>query len=169
MTKKSAILLLVLGLFTITVMADDVSRVMDEAQNGSSLENNLRVLTDEIGGRVPGTPAMQRAIEWGVAGFKTAGADDVHTEQFAMPVLWREGATQISVVAPVQFMVRAVSVAWAPALPAVRHVQILDVGSGSAEEFKRAGNVEGAVVLVHSKILQSWDDLFEEYLRADGI
>ncbi len=169
MTRQSAILLLLVGLFTVKATADDLSRVMDEAQKGSSLESNLRVLTDEIGGRVPGTPAMQRAIEWGVAGFKRAGADEVHTEQFEIPVFWQEGATHISVVSPMQFAVRAVSVAWAPALPAARHVQILDVGSGSAEEFKRARKVEGAVVLVHSKILQSWDDLFEEYLRADAI
>jgi hypothetical protein len=169
MTRQSAVLLLLFGLFTITAVADDLTRVMDEAQKGSTLESNLRVLTDEIGGRVPGTPAMQRAIEWGVTGFKAAGADDVHTEAFEMPVSWREGATHISVVAPVQFPVRAVSVAWGPALPAVRQVRIFDVGSGSAEEFKRAGNVEGGVVLVHSKVLQTWDDLFDEYMRADAI
>ena len=145
MYKRSRILLLTIALFTTGMFADDLTRVMEEAQKSSSLEANLRILTDEIGGRVPGTPAMQRAIDWGVTGFKAAGADDVHTEQFEMPVFWQEGATRMSVVAPVQFAVRAVSIAWGPALPAAHHVRIVDVGSGSSDEFKRAGNIEGAV------------------------
>jgi len=42
-----------------------VDRVIAEAMKPSPLESNLRQLTDEIGGRVPGTPAMNRAIDWG--------------------------------------------------------------------------------------------------------
>lgn len=162
-------LLAVLLLLPLSIFADDLTRVMEEAQKGSSLETNLRVLTDEIGGRVPGTPTMQRAIQWGIAGFKQAGADTVHTEKFQIPVFWEEGATRISVVAPAQFPVRAVSVAWAPALPAMRRVRVVDVGNATPDDFKRAGDVAGALLLVHSKVLQTWDDLFEEYLRADAI
>jgi len=73
------------------------------------------------------------------------------------------------VTAPVaQFRVRAVSVAWAPALPLHRHVRVIDVGDGSAEDFARAGNVAGALLLVHSEEMKKWDDLFAEYLRAPG-
>ena len=164
-----SLLLTALLLFTLNAAADDLTRVMDEAQKPSNLETNLRVLTDEIGGRVPGTPAMQRALDWGVAAFKQAGADQVHTEKFKIPVAWAEGDTRITVVDPVQFPVRAVSVAWAPALPAKRHVRVVDVGDGTENNFKSAGNVAGALLLVHSKVLQSWDDLFDEYLRAGGV
>ena len=45
---------------------DDANQIIQEALKPSTLENNLRQLTDEIGGRVPGTPAMQRAVDWGV-------------------------------------------------------------------------------------------------------
>ena len=65
----------------------------------SPLESNLRHLTDEVGGRVPGTPAMQRAIDWGVQMFKDAGADSVHTEEFTIPYSWSEGATEMTVSA----------------------------------------------------------------------
>jgi Zn-dependent M28 family amino/carboxypeptidase len=47
--------------------------------------------------------------------------------------------------------------------------RVVDVGMGSAEEFARAGEFGGAVLLVHSDVLKSWDDLFQEYLRAPGI
>src|SRR6266481_4111469 len=69
----------------------DADRLIEEAMKTSPIEQNLRHLTDEIGGRVPGTPAMDRAVAWGVAAFKDAGADSVHTESFKMPVSWAEG------------------------------------------------------------------------------
>jgi hypothetical protein len=59
-----------------------VERVREEALKPSPLEDNLRRLTDEVGGRVPGTPAMDSAIEWAVQAFRAAGADSVHTEPF---------------------------------------------------------------------------------------
>jgi len=61
---------------------DSADRLIAEALKPSPLEANLQHLTDQIGGRVPGTPAMQKAVEWGVEAFKAAGADSVHTEAF---------------------------------------------------------------------------------------
>lgn len=43
---------------------DSIDRITAEAQKPSSLETNLQQLTDQIGGRVPGTPAMQKAVDW---------------------------------------------------------------------------------------------------------
>src|SRR5882724_2687790 len=91
---------------------DPIDQVINEALKPSTLEANLHRLTDEIGGRVPGTAAMRRAVEWGVEAFKAAGADSVHTEDFSLPISWAEGGTEMFVTAPAaQFRVRAVSVA----------------------------------------------------------
>ena len=81
-------------------------RVIAEAQKPSALEANLQQLTDQVGGRVPGTPAMQKAVDWGVASFKAAGADSVHTEDFSIQASWAEGATKMTVVAPEPFALR---------------------------------------------------------------
>src|SRR5450755_3729323 len=62
----------------------DAERLIAEALKPSPLETNLRRLTDEIGGRIPGTAAFQRAVDWGVGAFKEAGADSVHTEEFTI-------------------------------------------------------------------------------------
>ena len=168
--------LLLLALPLCAAFAQDAAdQVITEALKPSALESNLHRLTDEVGGRVPGTPAMQKAVAWGVDAFKVAGADTVHTEDFTLPVSWAEGATEVSVTAqngdkPVaQFRVRAISIAWAPALAPHRHVRVIDVGDGSAEDFARAGNVAGALLLVHTEEMKKWDDLFAEYLRAHGI
>jgi carboxypeptidase Q len=162
---------------------DDADRIIQTALQPSPLENNLRVLTDEIGGRVPGTPAMQHAVQWGVQALTTAGADSVHTEGFTIPNSWSEGATEMTASTAhevsaskvgggtvlTSFRVRAVSVAWAPALAAVKHVPIIDVGEGSEADFKKAGDISGKIVLVHSVVLKTWDDLFDEYKKPPPI
>ena len=142
--------------------------VMQEEMKPSPLQENLRVLTDEIGGRVPGTPQFDKAAQWAIAAFKAAGADSVRTEEFTIPQSWTEGDTQINVVAPEKFHVRAVSVAWTPAVPQTT-ARVVDVGMGSAAEFAKTGDIAGAIVLVNSKVLETWDDLFDEYFRAPDI
>jgi hypothetical protein len=161
---------------------DDAARIIQAALQPSQIESNLRHLTDEVGGRVPGTPAMQRAIDWGEKIFKTAGADSVHTEEFTIPHSWAEGATEMTISATgtaldpkltqipkVEFRVRCVSIAWAPALVPVKHVPMIDVGKGTAAEFANAGNISGKIVLVHSTVLKTWDDLFAEYSNAPPV
>src|SRR5271157_3823579 len=149
--------------------AQSNDRVMQEALKPSTpLQENLRVLTDEVGGRVPGTPAMEKAVQWGVDGFKAAGADSVHTEQFTIPVSWAEGDTEVNVVAPVKFLVRARSIAWGPSLKPTT-ARVVDVGMGTASEFAQAGDIAGVIILVHSDVLKTWEDLFNEYFRAPGI
>ncbi|MGO9402190.1 MAG: M20/M25/M40 family metallo-hydrolase [Terriglobales bacterium] len=150
---------------------ETTDRLIAEALKPSPLETNLRRLSDEIGGRIPGTPAFQRAVDWGLAAFQEAGADSVHTEEFSIQNSWAEGATAMtaSLYSGTTFPVHAVSVAWAPALPAATHVPIVDVGEGSAAEFAKAGDIAGRIVLVHSKVLANWDDLSAEYERAPAI
>src|ERR1700716_216158 len=131
-TAKSLWLIVTFSLICLaaTPAPDDASQLIQIAIEPSQLENNLQHLTDEIGGRVPGTPAMQRAVEWGIQVLKTAGADSVHTEEFTMPHEWAEGATEMTMSAmgtaldpkltqipKVEFRVRAVSVAMAPGMP----------------------------------------------------
>jgi carboxypeptidase Q len=160
----------------------DADRIIHVALQPSPLQSNLERLTDEIGGRVPGTPAMQRAIEWGVEAFKAAGADSVHTEEFTIPNSWSEGATAMTVSSSdatlnsqdqtplqIEFRVRCVSIAWAPALDPVTHVPIVDVGKGTPADFAKAGDISGKILLVHTVVLKTWADLFAEYANAPPV
>jgi carboxypeptidase Q len=177
-----------LGIFSFTSVSaapadiNDQNQVIQTALLPSPLEANLHRLTDEVGGRVPGTPAMQHAVEWGTQAFTAAGADSVHTEGFTIPNSWSEGATQVTATTSYQiittkvggtvlsiFPVRAVSVAWAPALPGVKHVPVVDVGQGTDADFQKAGDISGKLVLVHTTVLKTWADLFAEYVNAPPI
>jgi carboxypeptidase Q len=158
------------------------NQVIQAALAPSDLENNLRRLTDEIGGRVPGTLAMQHAVEWGTQAFTAAGADSVHTEGFTIQNSWAEGATEMTATTSYEinpskvggmvlsvFPIRAVSIAWAPALAPVKHVPVVDVGQGTEADFQKAGDISGKIVLVHTTVLKTWDDLFGEYRQAPPV
>ena len=162
---------------------NEVNQVIQAALQPSPLEMNLHRLTDEIGGRVPGMLAMQHAVAWGVQAFTAAGADSIHTEGFTIPNSWAEGATEMTASTAYQvdaskvgggtvlssFRVHAVSVAWAPALVPVKHVPIVDAGYGTDSDFKKAGDITGKIVLIHTAVLKTWDDLFAEYAKAPPV
>ncbi len=145
-------------------------KIIENAMGESPLVENLRRLTDEIGGRMSGTPAAARAVAWGVAAFHDAGVD-VHTEKYTIPVTWSEGASHLEVLSPAPFPVHLVSVAWGPATP-VGGVEatVIFAGEGTEADFVRLGpSAKGAILLVHSELLKTWDDLFQEYTKAPGI
>src|SRR5271156_4640584 len=139
---RTAKILLLLALFSFSALAaspvdpSSANKIIQTALLPSPLENNLHRLTDEIGGRVPGTPAMQHAVAWGIQAFTAAGADSVHTEGFTIPASWSEGDTEMTATTAYQvsatgvgggtvlspFRVRAVSIAWGPALAPVKRV-----------------------------------------------
>jgi hypothetical protein len=134
------------------------------------MEENLRRLTDEIGGRVTGSPQMAKAVEWAVAAFRAEGVE-VHTEKYTLPVTWSEGDTRLELPGPVNFPVRLKAEGWSPATPAGGiEANLVDVSYGAEEDFGRAGSaIKGAILLVHSDIGSTWADLFNEYLRPPEI
>src|SRR5262245_10940096 len=138
----------------------------------SPIIENLRKLTDEIGGRVSGTPEMANAVEWAITTFRAAGVD-VHTEKYMLPIAWKEGATSLRVTAPARTAsdkLRAVSEGWGPATPREGiEANVIDVGDGSESEMSHAGSFKGAILLVHTDIGSSWPDLFNEYMRPPAI
>jgi carboxypeptidase Q len=139
--------------------------MVKHALGPSPLEENLRYLTDTIGGRVTGTPAADRAVSWAVEAFRHAGVDEVHTESFMIPVGWSEGNTHAEVLSPAAFSLRLVSTGWSP--PTSEGgitADVVDVGDGDDAGFAKAGaSANGAIVLVHAKMLATWDDLANEY------
>ncbi len=129
--------------------AEAAAKILPQVMGDSPMAENLRRLSDEVGGRVTGSPQMAKAVEWGVAAFRAAGVE-VHTEKYTLPV--------------------TVSTGWSPATPAGGiEAAIVDIGNGSEEEFAHAGNIKGAILLAHSEIGSSWADLFDEYLRPPGV
>ena len=142
--------------------------MIQSALGPSSLEENLRYLTDAIGGRVTGSPEARKAAAWAVEAFRRAGVDEVHAEKFTMPLGWSEGHTRVEILAPIAFPVHLVANAWTPPTPSGGiEAEVVDVGIGDDQGFTKAGAAaKGAIVLIHSKPLVTWDDLLAEYNPA---
>jgi hypothetical protein len=134
-------------------------------------EEDLRFLCDRIGGRPTGGAANERAVDWFVQRFREAGVEKVTAEPAPIPRRWEETSARASLVAPETRALHVVAMPSSPATPAGGlEAPLVDVGEGDGTGFERAGpRARGAILLVSSKILVGFDDLFADYLRLPPI
>ena len=78
---------------------DPASRLIGEAMSSTFAWDRLAVLTDTIGNRLSGTPALDRAIQWAAAEMKKDGLENVHTERVMVPK-WVRGSESAEIVEP---------------------------------------------------------------------
>jgi carboxypeptidase Q len=78
---------------------DPASRLIGEAVSSTFAWDRLSVLTDTIGNRLSGTPALDRAIQWAVAEMNKDGLENVHTEHVMVPK-WVRGSESAEIVEP---------------------------------------------------------------------
>src|SRR5881227_275166 len=126
--------------------AEAAAKILPIVMGSSPMEENLRRLTDEVGGRVTGTPEMAKAVDWGVGAFRAAGVE-VHTEKYTLPVTWSDGDTRLELLGPVKFPIRLKSTGWSPETPPGGiDSNILDVGYGTDDDFgKQFALMKGAI------------------------
>jgi carboxypeptidase Q len=108
---------------------EPAGRLIGEAVSSTFAWQRLAVLTDTIGNRLSGSPALDRAIEWALAEMKKDGLENVHTERVMVPK-WVRGAETADLVEP------------------VRHPMAM-LGLGNSVGTPSEG-VRGEVVVVHS-------------------
>jgi carboxypeptidase Q len=78
---------------------DPAARLIGEAVSSTFAWDRLSVLTDTIGNRLSGTPALDRAIQWAVAEMNKDGLENVHTERVMVPK-WVRGTESAEIVEP---------------------------------------------------------------------
>jgi hypothetical protein len=141
--------------------------VREVLDNGSSMAENLRVLVDEIGGRVTGSAGYEASLAWAQAAFKAAGVDEVKLESYDLPARWEAELATASAVSPARFPLRVVSFALAPSTRGVLRARVVDARAGTRADFEKLGERgRGAIALVASKPMNTFEDLFAEYLAA---
>lgn len=72
----------------------------DRALTDKTAWDVLESLTTEVGPRPVGTPAMDRARDWGVAKLKAMGFQNVKVETFTTPTWTRTGIDTAEVISP---------------------------------------------------------------------
>ena len=136
------------------------------ALGDTPLLKDLSELCDNIGGRPTGSAACDRAIDWASRKFHEAGIQKVSVESFKIPNLWLPVSAEASVTAPETFSIRIAAAPFSPSTKGWLDAALIDVGDATPEAFATFGNtLRGAIVLVHSKEMKTFDDLFAEYMR----
>jgi hypothetical protein len=147
--------------------ADPRVALKQRAEGETPLISDTFELCDRVGGRITGSSAMDRAVRWGMEKLKAAGVDSVNTESFGVPFLWLPGTLEVTVTAPEHFALRAVAAPGTGSTGSPVEAKVVDVGLGLAEDWAKAGiATSGAIALVHTKEMKTFEDLFAEYLRA---
>jgi carboxypeptidase Q len=162
----AGLLLLVLGLLA----QDPAHRLAARAQGETPLISDLRELCDGIGGRPTGSVACSRAIEWAAKKFRDIGIKNVSVEPFTAQNMWLPVSAEANAVSPAAFNIRIAAAPMSPSTKGTIEARIVDAGQGSPEDFARlGGTVRGAILLVHSSEMKTFDDLFAEYMRNGGL
>src|SRR5262245_4368765 len=78
---------------------EPASRLIGEALGSTFAWDRLAYLTDTIGNRLSGSPALDRAIQWAAAEMTRDGLENVHTERVMVPK-WVRGNESAEIVEP---------------------------------------------------------------------
>ena len=85
--------------------------MLDQALNHSEVMQNLAYLSDMIGPRLTGSPAMKKANDWTMERFKAYGMES-HLESYMFGVTWERGDASLKIVSPFPRAITAHSWAW---------------------------------------------------------
>lgn len=87
------------------------------AMNSHSYEF-LEELSDDVGGRVTGSPQAAEAISWSVEKMKAIGLENVHTESWKMKHGWTRISADAELVSPARHRLKVDSLGWVGSTPA---------------------------------------------------
>ncbi|HET9727720.1 MAG TPA: hypothetical protein VFP28_12445, partial [Gemmatimonadales bacterium] len=94
-----------------TVDTSGAGAIIAEARDHSEVMANLRELSDVIGPRLSGSPAMRRANDWTAQRFRDYGLS-ARLEPYSFGVTWQRGWVSLRLVAPFTRAMTAHSWAW---------------------------------------------------------
>ena len=132
-----------------TPTPDAVERIKDEGVNRSRLMETIEYLTDVIGPRLTGSPALRRANEWTRERLTQYGLANAHLEPWGpFGRGWTLKRFSAEVVAPQAFPLLAYPRAWSPGLSAPLTSEVIIVDAKNEEELQKyKGRLRGKIVL----------------------
>ncbi len=126
-----------------------VVKIRDEGLNRSHIPEDARYLTDVIGPRLTGSPAMKRANEWVAQKMREYGLENVHLEPWKFGRGWEEVSYFGRMTEPFIRPLSGRSLAWTGSTKGLQTGPAVIVKAGSVEELtKYEGKLKGAWVLL---------------------
>lgn len=165
MNQRLLSLIVALLLFTPMVGANDSARPPGPSEDGtlpalsriagqgfmnSQAFDYLTDLSDNVGGRVTGSPESQKSIEWGLAKMNQIGLVNVHAEKYSIWKGWTRVTASAEMLSPVRRKLDVDSMGWTGSTPAngadadVVLANLFDLDG----ELRNMGRFRGKIVLM---------------------
>ncbi|HEV2705218.1 MAG TPA: M20/M25/M40 family metallo-hydrolase [Pyrinomonadaceae bacterium] len=136
---------------TAAAPSDPVERIKEEGLKRSQVMQTIQHLTEVIGPRLTGSPALKRANEWTRDRLAGWGLQNAHLEGWQFGRGWTLERFSAEVVAPQSFPLLAYPKAWSPGTQGALTGEIVNVEARTEEELQRyKGRLKGAFVMVGS-------------------
>ena len=94
-----------------------LTAIAGEGMMDSHAYDYLEQLSDNIGGRLTGSPEANRAIEWGEQTMRAIGLQNVRAEHWQISHGWTRISAQAAVVAPIHHRMLVDSLGWVGSTP----------------------------------------------------
>ncbi|MBF5041838.1 M20/M25/M40 family metallo-hydrolase [Aggregicoccus sp. 17bor-14] len=125
------------------------TRIRQEGFRNSKVMDYAQQLTDVIGPRLTGSPAMKRANDWTRSTFQELGLQNAHLEPFKFGKGWTSEGCTLRMLAPGVESLYALPKAWSPATNGPVRGKVVRAKLESAEDLaKYKGKLAGAIVLL---------------------
>jgi hypothetical protein len=123
-------------------------QLRDKALHDDTGYRIVESLTTEVGPRMAGSPADQRARDWAIAKFKALGYDKVYTEPVIYP-LWERHGERGAIVSPFPQPLVLTALGYSPGTPKGGiTAQVLQVASIEALQAMDPAQVKGKIVYI---------------------
>jgi carboxypeptidase Q len=127
---------------------DILARIVGHSMMSGGASRFLETLSDNIGGRITGSPESQAAADLILQTLKTSGFDNAHFEQYTINPGWQHGPATGAVISPVHRDLYVASYGWAPGTPGPIEVPVADISATGNGHSPLPDRVRGAAVLV---------------------
>jgi len=126
-----------------------ISKIRDEGFNHSQVMKTLRHLTDRIGPRLTGTPAMMQANEWTRDQLTEWGLENAHLEGFEFGPGWTWESVDVRMTAPRTDQLHALPISWYPGTDGPVTGDVIFAPMKSKADFEKyKGKLKGKIVFV---------------------
>lgn len=126
-----------------------VSRIRDEGYRRSQVVETVRHLTDEIGARLTGSPAMKEANEWTRGKLTEWGLENARLEPYVFGRGWTFSRVSVHLLRPFEMPLLALPKAWTPGTEGPVRGQLMVAQLEAAEDLEKfRGKVAGKILLI---------------------
>src|SRR5579863_9405419 len=137
------------GASTETVDLLTMERIRDEGLHRSKVMETIGHLTDVIGPRLTGSPALRQANDWTRDTLAQWGLQNAHLESWQFGRGWNWTHSQVTLVAPRHAELYALPKAWSPALNGTVKGELTRMEVRTEKDLARyKGKLAGKIVMV---------------------